>query len=108
VRIKAHFHEGAGTEYDAAFDWYLARSPDAARRFDAEVTRAVEQIVQAPTRWATGAHSNTPIPSTPLPLRPDLSDPSPRRGSDHRGFPHEQKTGILESPTLNLYRPMLA
>jgi toxin ParE1/3/4 len=57
VRIKAHFHEEAGTEYDAAFDWYLARSPDAARKFDAEVTRAVEQIVQAPTRWATGAHS---------------------------------------------------
>jgi plasmid stabilization system protein ParE len=57
VRIRAHFHEEAGLEYDAAFDWYLARSPDAARKFDAEVKRAITQIVEAPTRWATGLHS---------------------------------------------------
>ena len=55
--ISAHFHEDAGLEYDAAFDWYLARSPDAARNFDAEVKRAITQIVEAPTRWATGLHS---------------------------------------------------
>jgi plasmid stabilization system protein ParE len=47
VRIRAHFHEEAGIEYDAAFDWYLARSPDAARKFDAEVERAITQIVEA-------------------------------------------------------------
>jgi toxin ParE1/3/4 len=51
------FHEDAAAEYDAAFDWYLERSPDAARRFDVEMGRALEQIVQAPRRWAIGIHS---------------------------------------------------
>jgi plasmid stabilization system protein ParE len=46
------FHEAAAAEYDAAFDWYLERSPDAARRFSAEVDRALFQIVAAPKRWA--------------------------------------------------------
>jgi plasmid stabilization system protein ParE len=35
------FHDQAGVEYDAAFDWYLERSPDAAFGFDAEVNRAL-------------------------------------------------------------------
>jgi len=52
------FHQEAGAEYDAAFDWYLQRSPDSARRFSTEVDRALAQIVQAPQRWAaSGAHS---------------------------------------------------
>jgi toxin ParE1/3/4 len=53
----AEFHHEAAAEYDAAFDWYLERSPDAAIRFDAEVERALAQIVQAPRRWASGSHS---------------------------------------------------
>jgi len=53
----AKFHEEAAAEYDAAFDWYLARSPDAALKFDAEVDRALAQIIQAPQRWAVGSHS---------------------------------------------------
>ncbi len=39
------FHEEAGAEYDAAFDWYLERSPQAALNFDAEVNRALVQII---------------------------------------------------------------
>jgi plasmid stabilization system protein ParE len=27
-------HEEAAADYDAAFDWYLEHSPDAARTFD--------------------------------------------------------------------------
>lgn len=54
---SAEFHEEAAAEYDAAFDWYLGRSLDAALKFDAEVERALAQIVQAPRRWATGSHS---------------------------------------------------
>jgi len=42
----AEFHEEAAAEYDAAFDWYLARSPDAALKFDAEVARAFTQILR--------------------------------------------------------------
>ncbi len=30
---SAEFHEEAAAEYDAAFDWYLERSPDAALKF---------------------------------------------------------------------------
>jgi plasmid stabilization system protein ParE len=37
-------HEEAAAEYDAAFDWYLTRSPEAALKFDAEVDRALAQI----------------------------------------------------------------
>jgi plasmid stabilization system protein ParE len=48
--------EQAAAEYDAAFDWYLNRSLKAARDFDAEVTRAVAQILQSPQRWAAGSH----------------------------------------------------
>jgi toxin ParE1/3/4 len=55
--IKAvDLHEEAAAEYDAAFDWYLERSPDAALKFDAEVQRGLTQILKAPRRWATGPH----------------------------------------------------
>jgi len=49
-------HEEAASEYGAAFDWYLDRSPDAARRFDAEFERALGEIAHAPQRWASGSH----------------------------------------------------
>ncbi len=53
----AEFHQEAAAEYDAAFDWYLERSPEAALRFDAELERALTQIIAAPQRWAAGPHS---------------------------------------------------
>jgi plasmid stabilization system protein ParE len=34
------FHDEASAEYDAAFDWYLDRSPDATLKFDAEIARS--------------------------------------------------------------------
>ncbi|MFY9558999.1 MAG: type II toxin-antitoxin system RelE/ParE family toxin [Terriglobales bacterium] len=49
-------HEEAGAEYDAAFDWYLERSLDAALKFDAEFDRALAEIAQAPHRWASGPY----------------------------------------------------
>lgn len=48
-------HEEAAADYDAAFDWYVKRSPDAARDFDAEFERALGQILQTPQRWAQGS-----------------------------------------------------
>ena len=54
---KVEFHNKASAEYDAAFDWYLERSPDAALDFDAEVDRALANIIAAPQRWAAGPHS---------------------------------------------------
>ena len=50
-------HEEAASDYDAAFDWYLEHSPDAARKFDAEFDRALVAIAQAPQRWASGSHN---------------------------------------------------
>jgi plasmid stabilization system protein ParE len=52
-------HEEAAAEYDAAFDWYLARSPDAALKFDAEFDRALAEIAQAPQRWVGGRPQGT-------------------------------------------------
>jgi len=49
-------HEEAAAEYDAAFDWYLQRSADAALKLDAEFERALAEIAQAPRRWASGPH----------------------------------------------------
>jgi toxin ParE1/3/4 len=46
------FHEEAAADYDAAFDWYLRRSPDTALRFSSAVESALGQILQAPDRWA--------------------------------------------------------
>jgi plasmid stabilization system protein ParE len=54
---SVEFHEEATAEYDAAFDWYLEQSPDAALKFDAEVDRALAHILQAPQRWTSGPHS---------------------------------------------------
>ncbi|HKW15988.1 MAG TPA: type II toxin-antitoxin system RelE/ParE family toxin [Terriglobales bacterium] len=51
---KLEFHEEAAAEYDAAFDWYRQQSPDAARKFDAEVEHALLQVVQGPKRWTSG------------------------------------------------------
>lgn len=53
----AEFHHEAGIEFDAAFERYIERSPEAAVRFDAEVDRALAQIIAAPKRWAAGPHS---------------------------------------------------
>ena len=48
------FHDEAAAEYDASFDWYLGRSPEAARNFDSAVERALSQIRKAPLRWTPG------------------------------------------------------
>ena len=54
--FSVEFHDDAVAEYNAAFDWYLERSPDAALKFDAEMDRALAQISEAPRRWAAAAH----------------------------------------------------
>ena len=49
-------HDEAAADYDAAFEWYAERSPDAARKFDAEVARAMGEVAEAPDRWARGLY----------------------------------------------------
>jgi plasmid stabilization system protein ParE len=57
VPISVQLHDEAATEYDAAFDWYLQRSPDAALGFEAEFERALTEITTAPDRWARGVEN---------------------------------------------------
>jgi toxin ParE1/3/4 len=49
-------HDEAGHDYDAAFEWYLERSPQAAVRFDGAVESALAEIARAPHRWVRGSH----------------------------------------------------
>ena len=49
-------HDEAAADYDAAFDWYLVRSPKAAVRFDEAVARALSEIARAPQRWPRGSY----------------------------------------------------
>ena len=53
------FHDEAASEYDAAFDWYLARSPDAARRFDDQVEIGLQEILQNPGQTALSLPADT-------------------------------------------------
>ncbi len=48
---EVEFHVEASAEYEAAFDWYFARSELAASKFAEELGRAIGAIAQAPQRW---------------------------------------------------------
>ena len=48
---EVEFHEEASSEYEAAFDWYFARSELAASKFTEELSRAINLIAEAPQRW---------------------------------------------------------
>jgi plasmid stabilization system protein ParE len=50
ARRQLEFHEDAYNEFEAAFDWYLARSGLVAARFAREVERAIDAIAEAPER----------------------------------------------------------
>jgi toxin ParE1/3/4 len=53
---KVELHEAASLELEAAFDWYLQRSEQAAARFAAELDRAIANIVEGPHRWPEGLY----------------------------------------------------
>ena len=65
-------HEEAAADYDAAFDWYLERSPEAARSFDTEFERALRQIAETPQRWGARFTPHAKIPSETFSLSCDL------------------------------------
>jgi plasmid stabilization system protein ParE len=48
------FHPQAVLELEAATDWYLERSPHAARQFVEEITLAIDRIIESPQRWPGG------------------------------------------------------
>jgi len=49
-------HDEAAADYDAAFEWCLKRSANAAVRFDEAVERALTEIARAPQRWPRGSY----------------------------------------------------
>ena len=76
------FHDSAAAEYEAAFDWYLDRSPEAAHNFDAEVERGLTQIVEAPQRWSPGAFNSRRISAEALSIHFDLPGAKIRKLTD--------------------------
>ena len=49
--------EEASSEYEAAFDWYFARSESAAAKFAEELNRAIGMIAEAPQRYPNNINS---------------------------------------------------
>jgi len=99
LRNRVEFHDQAGAEYDAAFDWYLERSPDAALRFDAEVSRALKLITRSPGRWALGSHDTRRFLLRQFPfilVYRELSDGH----IQVLAVAHEQETRVLEESSL--------
>ncbi|MGD0569129.1 MAG: hypothetical protein ABSA78_12040 [Candidatus Sulfotelmatobacter sp.] len=72
-------HDEAAAEYDAAFDWYLQRSPDAALKFDENTKDLREDSVQ--------------LRAAPLKPKPGLNGPP--------GI--EQPPKILSIAKLNIF-----
>jgi plasmid stabilization system protein ParE len=52
IKPLVEFHPEALVEYRETLIWYRDRSPVSAVRFDAELTKSIEKIQQAPERWA--------------------------------------------------------
>jgi len=51
TKVIVRFHPDAEAEYLEALRWYRERSPASAVRFEAEFSRSIERIEQAPERW---------------------------------------------------------
>ena len=53
---SVEFLEEASAEYEAAFDWYFARSESSASKFASELAQAIAMIAEAPQRWPAGPY----------------------------------------------------
>ena len=51
---KVEFLDEANREFQAAFDWHIERSEQAAARFSQEDSNAISKIAAAPDRWQSG------------------------------------------------------
>jgi plasmid stabilization system protein ParE len=45
------FHPAAAQEAESTYDWYAARSPEAAHGFREELRRAIEAVAASPGTW---------------------------------------------------------
>jgi hypothetical protein len=93
-------HEEAAAEYDAAYDWYLARSPDAALKFDAEFDHALIDIAQAPQALGRRSSRYPQILVATISFSLDLPGENRRRNPDRGGRSHQPETWILERADL--------
>jgi plasmid stabilization system protein ParE len=53
AELRLEFHEDARVDVLEAYDWYAARSEDAAEAFHDELQVAGQAIQAAPERWAS-------------------------------------------------------
>jgi hypothetical protein len=96
----AEFHQEATAEYDTAFDWYLERSPDAALKFDAEVDRALAQIIHASATLGRWSILYSQVPAQTVSVYSDLPGTSFGKNSDRGGCPHQPEARLLEAAAL--------
>jgi len=45
------FHPAAAQEAESTYDWYAARSPEAAHGFREELRRAIDMVAASPRSW---------------------------------------------------------
>lgn len=48
---EVRFHPAAAQEVESTYDWYAARSPEAADGFREELRRAVDAVAATPQTW---------------------------------------------------------
>jgi toxin ParE1/3/4 len=56
VAKALEIHPAALAELGSAVGWYLKRNQTAAVKFSDEVDRAMDLIIESPTRWPIGEH----------------------------------------------------
>jgi len=99
MRGRLRLHEEAGAEYDAAFDWYLARNKDAAVQLSEEFERALADIARASAMGRRPARYEK-ISTKEISLHYCLPRVGVWRDPNRRGSPHEPQAGILEGAHL--------
>jgi plasmid stabilization system protein ParE len=71
--FSVEFHDDAVAEYDAGFDWYLERSPDAALKFDAEMDRALATNLRGSQALGVRGSSHSSVSAKTIPICSNLS-----------------------------------
>ena len=108
LNSAVEFHREAAAEYDAAFDWYLERSPDAALKFDAEVDRALTQILQTPQRWDAGPYQTRRFLLRQFPFTLIYRERAPGDIQVVAVAHHQPQAGLLEiAPLTRPHHPIL-
>ena len=90
------FQEQAIADYDAAFDWYLARSQDGPLKFDAEVDRALAETSSCSPSLGSRLVLYSQVLAETISFHSNLPRTAFCGHSDRSGCPHCPKARLLE------------